>query len=43
MKSDNARAGMQQAPARSLFNALGQLLPKHKGNILQFLHLSEVK
>ena len=23
MKSDNARAGMQQAPARSLFNALG--------------------
>ncbi len=23
MISDNARAGMQQAPARSLFNALG--------------------
>ena len=23
MRSDNARAGMQQAPARSLFNALG--------------------
>ena len=23
MKSDNARAGMKQAPARSLFNALG--------------------
>ena len=23
MTSDNARAGMQQAPARSLFNALG--------------------
>ena len=24
MISDNARAGMQQAPARSLFNALGE-------------------
>ena len=23
MVSDNARSGMQQAPARSLFNALG--------------------
>ncbi len=23
MKSDNAKSGMQQAPARSLFNALG--------------------
>ena len=30
MKSDNARAGMQQAPARSLFIALGFTLEELK-------------
>ena len=39
MISDNARAGMQQAPARSLFNALGFTAEELKkpGRYRQFL------
>ena len=36
MISDNARAGMQQAPARSLFNALG-FTPEEMTLILDIL------
>lgn len=40
MISDNARSGMQQAPARSLFNALGftaEELKKTDGRNCKFL------
>jgi len=42
MVSDNARAGMQQAPARSLFNALG-FTPEEmkKPDLFALVHIKE--
>ena len=41
MVSDNARSGMQQAPHRSLFNALG--MTEEEMNNLSFDSVSEIK
>ena len=41
MISDNARSGMQQAPARSLFNALGFTAEEMKKPMICLLYTSD--